>query len=90
MLFADDIVLIDETREGVNAKLECWRHALESRGLRASRSKTEQLHYCFSGTEEAWGEVIIDRLSILKVEEFKYLDSIVQQDVRLTKISTSA
>ena len=25
MLFVDDIVLIDETRVGVNAKLELWR-----------------------------------------------------------------
>ena len=25
MLFADDIVLIDETQEGVNAKLNLWR-----------------------------------------------------------------
>ena len=31
MLFADDIVLIDEAIEGVNAKLEHWRHALEYR-----------------------------------------------------------
>jgi len=45
MLFADDIVLIDETREGVNSKLESWRHTLEYRGFRVSRSKTEYL-YC--------------------------------------------
>ena len=37
MLFADDIVLIDETREGVNSKLERWRHTVESRGFRVSR-----------------------------------------------------
>ena len=30
MLFADDFVLIDETRAGVNAKLELWRQTLES------------------------------------------------------------
>ena len=47
MLFADDIVLIDETRQGVNVKLERWRHSLESRGFRVSRSKTEYLHRCF-------------------------------------------
>ena len=34
MLFADDIVLVDETRVKVNAKLELWRQTLESRGFR--------------------------------------------------------
>ena len=32
MLFAD-IVLVDKTRAGVNAKLELWRQTLESRGF---------------------------------------------------------
>ncbi|XP_070019357.1 uncharacterized protein [Nicotiana sylvestris] len=41
MLFANDIVLIDETRGRVNAKLEVWRQTLESKGLKLSRSKTE-------------------------------------------------
>ena len=39
ILFADDIVLVDETRAGVNAKLELWRKTLESRGFRLSRAK---------------------------------------------------
>ncbi|XP_071722389.1 uncharacterized protein [Rutidosis leptorrhynchoides] len=32
MLFADDVVLINESREEVNAKLELWRETLESKG----------------------------------------------------------
>jgi len=44
ILFADNIVLIDETREGVHTKLEWWRYTLEAKGLRLSRSKTEYLH----------------------------------------------
>ncbi|KAF3653912.1 hypothetical protein FXO38_15424 [Capsicum annuum] len=32
MLFADDVVLIDETRGCVNDKLEVWRQTLESKG----------------------------------------------------------
>ena len=55
MLFADDIILIDETREGVNVKLEHWRHALKSTGFRVSRSKTEYMHCGFSGREEVGG-----------------------------------
>ena len=39
MLVADDIVLVDETRCGVNVKLEFWRDALESKGFRQSRTK---------------------------------------------------
>ena len=40
MLFADDIVLVAETKEQVNDKLEEWRAALECKGLRISRTKT--------------------------------------------------
>ena len=40
MLFADDVVLVDEIREGVNRKLELWRQTLESKGFRISRTKT--------------------------------------------------
>ena len=39
MLFADDIVLIDESREGVNTKLERWRYTLEVKGFRLIRSR---------------------------------------------------
>lgn len=31
MLFADNVVLIDETRKRISSKLEAWREALESR-----------------------------------------------------------
>ena len=48
MLFADDIVLVDETRVRVNAKLELWRQTLESRGFRLSRTKTEYMECKFS------------------------------------------
>jgi len=34
MLFADDIVLIDDTSIRVNAKLELWSQTLESRGFK--------------------------------------------------------
>jgi len=75
-----DIVLIDETRQGINNKLEQWRHTLESRGFRVNRSKTEYLYCCFSGREDTRGEVTIDGMTILKVENFKYLGSIIQQN----------
>ena len=48
MLFADDIVLVNETRAEVNAKLKLWRQTLESRSFRLSRTKTEYMEYKFS------------------------------------------
>jgi len=48
--------------------------------LRVSRSKTEYLHSCFSRRQDAGGEVTIDGLAIPKVEKFKYLGSIIQQN----------
>ncbi|KAL4188782.1 hypothetical protein AMTRI_Chr08g162150 [Amborella trichopoda] len=43
MLFADDIVLIVETRNGVNTKLKLWRDALKSKGFEISRTKEENM-----------------------------------------------
>ena len=48
MLFADDIVLVDETRARVKAKLKLWRQTLESRGFKLSRAKTEYMECKFS------------------------------------------
>jgi len=78
MPFTDNIILIDETRQGVNDKLERWRHILESRGFRVSRSKTEYLHCCFSGRVGVEGEVTLDGRPIPKVDRFKYLGLIIQ------------
>ena len=36
MMFADDIVLVDENARGVNANLEIWRKALESKDFKIS------------------------------------------------------
>jgi hypothetical protein len=34
MLFADDVVLVDESQARVNRKLELWQQTLESKGFR--------------------------------------------------------
>ena len=48
MLLAHDIVLMDETKIGVNHKLELWRSALESKYIRLSRTKTENVKCSFN------------------------------------------
>ena len=58
MLFADDIVLIDESRVGVNAKLELWRQTLEARGFKLSKSKTKYMECRFSTQRSSDGSVV--------------------------------
>jgi hypothetical protein len=41
MLFADDAVLVDESRTRVDQKLELWSRTLEAKDFKLSRSKTE-------------------------------------------------
>ncbi|XP_070011359.1 uncharacterized protein [Nicotiana sylvestris] len=81
MLFADDIVLTNETRGGVNERLEIWCHTLESKGFKLSRTKTEYLECKFSSvTGEADMVARLDSQVIPKRESFKYLGSIIQGD----------
>ncbi|VFQ80896.1 unnamed protein product [Cuscuta campestris] len=84
MLFADDIVLIDDTREGLNDKLELWRLALETKGFIISRNKTEYMECRFSGRDtESEVEVKIDSHLVPKVDRFRYLGSVIQADGQL-------
>ncbi|GKG41262.1 retrovirus-related pol polyprotein LINE-1, partial [Tanacetum coccineum] len=52
MIFADDIVLIAESAEGLNNRIEKWRKALEDNGLRVSREKTTEYLRCDFGRYE--------------------------------------
>ncbi|KAK3510812.1 hypothetical protein QTP70_022737 [Hemibagrus guttatus] len=52
MMFADDIVICSESREQVEESLERWRFALERRGMKVSRSKTEYM--CVNEREGKW------------------------------------
>ena len=80
-MFADDIVLIDETREGINTKLERCRDTLQAKGFRLSRSKTEYLHCRFSAGEGGVAnDVFIEGAFIPRVERFIYLGLIIQEN----------
>ncbi|KAF3673875.1 putative 60S ribosomal protein L18-1 [Capsicum annuum] len=79
MLFVDDVVLIDETQDGVNDKLEVWRQTFESKGFRLSRTKMEYLEYKFSDLPHEDDVVVeLDSQAIQKRESFKYLGSMIQ------------
>jgi len=86
MLFANDIVLIDDTREGVTTKLEWWRDTFETKGFMLNRSKTEHLHCRFSANGGgADDEVTIKGAVIPKVETFRYIGSIIQEDEEIAE-----
>ena len=76
MLFADDIVICEETREEVERRLDSWKCALERRGMKVNRSKTEYL--CINGRND--DETIkMEDAKVPRVKEFKYLKSTVQE-----------
>ena len=77
MLFADDILLVDKTREGVEDKLELWRLTLESKGFRLNRSKTKYMECNFRKNSSSGGIVTLDDQVINKRTSFRYLRSIV-------------
>ncbi|KAL4107958.1 hypothetical protein QTP88_018227 [Uroleucon formosanum] len=84
MMFADDIVLIGENLEDVNNRLNESRLAIEGKGLRISRNKTEYIEYAFGGKDQ---ELDVERRpmtvgedAIKEVESIKYLGSVVQKD----------
>jgi hypothetical protein len=55
MLFADDVVLVDESMTGIDQKLELWRRTLEAKVFRLSRSKIEYMKCNFSATTQEEG-----------------------------------
>ncbi|XP_060170638.1 uncharacterized protein LOC132601573 [Lycium barbarum] len=79
MLFADDIIRIDESWSGVKARLDVWRQTLESKGFKLSRTKIEYLECNFSDVSQVKDEdVQLHTQFIPKKESFKYLGSIIQ------------
>ena len=70
MLFTDDIVICEETREEVERRLESWKYALERRRMKVSRSKNGG-----NGDET----VKMEDTKVPRVKEFKYLGSTVQE-----------
>ncbi len=80
-MFADDIVLIDKMREGVNRKLKLWRSTLKLKSFKLSRVKTEYMHCQFSENRTGDREgVSLDGVVLPQSNHFKYLGSILLVD----------
>ncbi|XP_063615413.1 uncharacterized protein LOC134788453 [Penaeus indicus] len=83
MLFADDVVVCGNKRDEIEERLELWWGAMEDRGMKVSRQKTEYLKLKAKGEggdNEEDTEVKLQGEAIAQVREFKYLGSIVQED----------
>jgi hypothetical protein len=72
--FANDVILVDESRTGVDQKLKLWRRTLEAKGFRLSRSKTEYMKCDFSATTQEEADVRLDGQAIPKKDTFHYLN----------------
>ena len=77
MMFADAIVICSESKEWLEQKLESWRYALERRGMKVNRRKTEYM--CVNERQDK-GTVKMQGEEVAKVEDFKYLGSTVQSN----------
>ena len=71
ILFADDIVLCSTRIEEVERKLEEWRKAIEERGLKISRKKTEY----WSSSEQQDLVIRLEGEEVKRVKTSKYMGS---------------
>ena len=70
MLFADDVVLVDESRTGVNQKLELWQQTLESKGFRLGRTKTEYMRRDFGTPTREEKDISLEGQVVSKKDTF--------------------
>ncbi|GKA27511.1 retrovirus-related pol polyprotein LINE-1 [Tanacetum coccineum] len=85
MIFADNIVLIAESAEGLNNRLESWRKSLEDNGLRVSKENTEYLRCDFGRYEVVHQEMDIrigDQILQPK-KSFRYLGLVLHRSGRI-------
>jgi hypothetical protein len=80
MLFADDVVLIDKSRIGVDQKLKLWRQTLESKNFKFSTTKIEYIWGQFSGDNSNDENVSLDGQVVSMNDTFRYLGSMLQSD----------
>ena len=79
MLFADDIRLSSQNHRELEDDLKIKRNALERRGLKVSRTKTEYLKV---GDLDDREELKLQGKKVKRAKNFKYLGSTVSSDRR--------
>ena len=86
MLFAKDIILIEESQEDVNCKLEIWRETFESKDFHLSRNNKKYMEYKFNNWQINDNlEVKIREHVIPKVLNFRYFESIIQNNRKIDR-----
>ena len=82
-MFANDVVLSRQNHRELEEDLEIWRNALERRGLKVSRSKTEYLKV---GGADVGDELKLPGDVVKRVKNFKYLGSTVNTGGRCEEV----
>ena len=80
MMFADDIVPCGDDETDMTEYLETWRRALDERGMRISRPKTQFMDFNFgqdNGQEREPVKILGEELQ--RMHHFKYLGSSVEE-----------
>ncbi|GJR21612.1 ataxia telangiectasia mutated family protein [Tanacetum coccineum] len=86
LIFADDIVLVLDTPDMLNGRLEQWREMLEDKGLRVSREKTKYIRCDFNRNENHQNKEAVIRIGehiIEPKESFRYLRSMIHKSGRI-------
>ncbi|XP_071728795.1 uncharacterized protein [Rutidosis leptorrhynchoides] len=86
LIFAHDIVLVSESKEELNRRLEQWRVALESNGLQISRQKTEYLRCDFDRNDDVQDDgvnICIGDQILHPQTSFRYLGSVLHKSGRI-------
>ncbi|CAK9296394.1 unnamed protein product [Gordionus sp. m RMFG-2023] len=81
MIFADDIVILAESKDEMKERLVNWINILETHGLKVNREKTE---YMVIGGDET-ESIDINDWQISAIESCKYLGSTIQTNGTIEK-----
>ena len=74
MMYADDVVSVSESKEGIEHRLDQWRLALERKEMKISRTKTEYM-MCTEQEQERRESIRLNGVELRRVDAFKYLGS---------------